>query len=73
LYRNYPENSISADNVTNIRQKPIITLPGISLVALLSNSVAAREQPASKGECAHSWNKEHEYGAHFDKYMQALH
>lgn len=60
----------------NITQKPLRPLLGIALAALLSNSVLANEQVASKSECGHPWSKEQQkdgYGAHFDKRMSALH
>lgn len=56
----------------NMMQKTIFTLLGFGLVALLSNSVSANEQPASKDECAYSSGNEHEYGAHSDKHIQAV-
>jgi len=59
----------------NITQKTLSTLLGIGLAALMSNSVLANEQAASKSECSHSWSKEQKdgYGVHFDKRMSALH
>lgn len=59
----------------NIPQKTLGTLFGIGLATLLSNSVLANEQDASKSECGHSWSKEQKdgYGANFDKRISALH
>ena len=57
----------------NITQKTLSALLGIGLAALLSNNVLAHEMNSSKGECGHSWSKEHGDGAHFDKRMSALH
>lgn len=58
----------------DITLKTLSTLLGIAAL-LLSNSVLANEQSASKSECSHSWGKEQNdgAGAHFDKRISALH
>jgi hypothetical protein len=57
----------------NATQKAISCLLGIVLATLLSNSVFAGEQAASKRDCDHAWGQERGYGAYFDKRMSALH
>ncbi|RFC32206.1 MAG: LTXXQ motif family protein [Candidatus Nitrotoga sp. SPKER] len=57
----------------NISKSTLSTILGISLAALLSNSVLANEKMGSKDQCRHSWGKGGDYAAHFDNRMSALH
>jgi hypothetical protein len=57
----------------NISKSTLSAILGISLAALLSNSVLADEKMASKDHCRHSWSKKDDYAAHFDNRMSALH
>lgn len=64
---------ISGDKTMNISKPTLSAIFGISLAALLSNSVLAHEKMVSKDQCRHSWGKKGGYATHFDSRMSALH